>query len=408
MLIIWLTGIVFMGLLLAWQPALWAVSAFQIGIFTVAGVALIRYFRRPSGFWLPLDVAAVGLLACWGPAQILLHGSVYDYDTWNASAQWLALAATYITARSLTGTRESRQQFLSVVLWAGLSLGLVCVILHFSSPQRVYGLFVSRFYPYGPFIYKNQFAAFLEVLLPIAFFRLTSARRGKVGYAIVFAALFACIVASLSRAGLAIAILEIVVLALVSWRRRIVPGAALLKFGLPVLVLMTIFTLIVGTDSITARFEEQNLLSGIRRPLAESTLQMIKTRPAWGFGLGTWRLVYPQFATFDVAAVANEAHDDWLQWASEGGIPFALILLALAVRLSVLSWKHPWGMGVPAVFLHCLFDYPTRLPSLAAFLFLMAGVLAATADQGKHHEDNKPPSTGWSVLSVRANGLPGK
>jgi O-antigen ligase len=404
LLIIWLTGFVFMGLLLAWQPALWAVSAFQIAIFGVAAVALVRYIRRPSGFRVPLDVVAVCLLACWGPAQILLHGSVYAYDTWNASVQWLALAATYVTARSLAGTRESRQQFLSIVLWAGLALGIVCVILHFSSPQRVYGLFVSRFYPYGPFVYKNQFSAFLELLLPIAFFRLTSARRGKVGYAIVFAALFACIVASLSRAGLAIAVLEILVLSIVSWRRRIVSGTALLKFGLPILLLMAVFTLIVGTGSMTARFGEKNILSGIRQPLAESTLQMIEARPGGGFGLGTWRLVYPQFATFDVAAVANEAHDDWLQWASEGGIPFALILLVLAAWLTVLASKHLWGLGVPAMFLHCLFDYPTRLPALAAFLFLVAGALAATAGRNRNDKTEAPPSTGWSVLSVRENG----
>jgi len=396
-----------MGLLLAWQPALWAVSALQMAIFGSAGVAVIRYLRRPSGFFVPLDVVALCLLACWGPMQILLHASVYAYDTWNSSLQWLALAATYVTARSLVQTRASRQQFLSVVLWAGLALSLVCVILHFSSPQRVYGLFVSRFSPYGPFIYKNQFAAFLELLLPIAFFRLTSARRGKVGYAVVFAGLFACMVASLSRAGLAIAVLEILVLATVSWRRRTVPGAALLKFGLPVLLLMAMFTLIVGTDSITARFGEQNLLSGIRKPLAQSTLQMIEARPVWGFGLGTWRLVYPQFATFDIAAVANEAHDDWLQWASEGGIPFALVLLALAMWLSVVAWRHPWGLGVPAMFLHCLFDYPTRLPALAAFLFLMAGALAATAGRKKQGEkEEEAASTAWSVLSVRANGLP--
>ena len=61
--------------------------------------------------------------------------------------QWLALAATYATARWLMPTRESRQQFLSILLWAGLGLSVVCVVLHFSSPQRVYGLFVSRFYP---------------------------------------------------------------------------------------------------------------------------------------------------------------------------------------------------------------------------------------------------------------------
>ena len=397
-MILWLTGFVFLGLLLAWQPAPWAVGVFQIGVLVVGAVVLIRNMRR--GLVVRADVIAVGLLACWGPAQILLHGSVYPYDTWNSSVQWLVLAAVYGVARSLVESRENRQQFLTLLLWAGTILALTSMVLHFSSPLRVYGLFESRYTPYGPFVYKNQFAAFLELLLPVSFFRLTSAKGGRLGYAIVLAALFACMVASLSRAGVALAILEIIVLSMVSWRRRIVSGSALLKFGLPVLLLMVTFTLIVGTESITARFEEQNALT-IRKPLTESTLHMIQARPLSGFGLGTWPLVYPQFATFDMAVVANEAHDDWLQWASEGGVPFFLILLGLAVWLTKLAWKHLWGLGVPAVFLHCLFDYPTRLPALAAFLFLLAGALAATAVRKVKMEEET--GTGWSVLSVRTS-----
>jgi O-antigen ligase len=172
----------------------------------------------------------------------------------------------------------------------------------------------------------------------------------------------------------------------------------LLKFGIPVVLLMIVFTLIVGTDSVAARFQEQNALT-IRKPLAESTIQMIRERPLTGFGLGTWRLVYPQFATIDFTVVANEAHDDWLQWAAEGGVPFAFVLLLLAAWLSSIAWKHLWGLGVPAVFLHCCFDYPTHLPALAAVFFLMAGALAATAARGKKPEEQKESE--WSVIAVR-------
>ena len=340
------------------------------------------------------------MLALWGPMQIAMHRSVYAFDTWNASVQWLALCATYLLARSLLQSRDSRQQFLSVLIWAGGALALLSVILHFSSPQRVYGLFESRYASYGPFIYKNQFAAFLELLLPIAFFRLTSSKRGRLGYAVVFAGLFACIVASLSRAGLGVAILEVLVLSFLSWRRRVVSAGALLKSGLPVLLLMIVFTLIVGTDSVTARFQEQNALT-VRKPLADSTIAMVQQRPLSGFGLGTWRLVYPQFATLDFTVVANEAHDDWLQWASEGGIPFVLVLFAFAVWLTMLAWRHVWGLGVPAVFLHCLVDYPTRLQSLAAALFLLAGALAATSIRKPKVEEEK--GKGWSVLAVQTH-----
>jgi O-antigen ligase len=35
----------------------------------------------------------------------------------------------------------------------------------------------------------------------------------------------------------------------------------------------------------------------------------------------------------------NEAHNDWLQWAGEGGIPYVAVFLALAVL--ALSLRPP-------------------------------------------------------------------
>ena len=132
-----------------------------------------------------------------------------------------------------------------------------------------------------------------------------------------------------------------------------------------------------------------------------STLEMIEAQPLTGYGLGTWRSVYPQFARFDIARLANEAHNDWLQWASEGGIGFAAVLLFFAVWVSRFAWKHIWGLGVPAVFAHCLVDYPTRSPGLAAFLFLFAGALASTRSVRQKKEEAGDPE--WRVLSVRAS-----
>jgi hypothetical protein len=100
-----------------------------------------------------------------------------------------------------------------------------------------------------------------------------------------------------------------------------------------------------------------------------------------------------------MARLANEAHNDWLQWASEGGVGFVAVILFFAIWVSRFAWNHLWGLGVPAIFLHCLVDYPTRNPSLDAMIFLFAGALASTA--AAKRTAAKERSTEWQVLSVR-------
>jgi O-antigen ligase len=398
LLIDWLTAIVYLGLLLAWVPAAWSISIFQAGSLIIASVAVaFRFFRdpiaRPS--W---DVLLVAGLAVWGPLQIALGQSVYAYETWNASLQWLTCAVIYTVAKSALDNRDTRQRFLTVQLCAGTLLAVVSILFHFGSGNRIYGIFESRYPAYGPFVYKNHYAAFLELLIPLAFFRMTTARRARGAYAIVLAALVACAIASVSRAGVIVVFLELAVLVLITVIRKPMSIRGMLQFGLPVIGLMILFALIVGPDAIWNRFHEANPWQ-YRDQLAASTVDMIKARPAAGFGLGNWRAVYPQFATIDITLFVNEAHSDWLQWTSEGGIPFAAALLLFAGWMGWLAWKHPWGLGVPAVFLHCAVDYTLRLPALAAMVFLYAGALAATSRNNPEGQTDTEP--GYRVLAVR-------
>jgi O-antigen ligase len=114
-----------------------------------------------------------------------------------------------------------------------------------------------------------------------------------------------------------------------------------------------------------------------RRELLHSTLDMIQERPAMGFGLGTWSTAYPAYAYSDDGLFANQAHNDWAQWAAEGGLPFFLFLLSIAVW-SIRPAAHSlWGVGVVSVFLHCLVDYPIQRPALGGPFFVLLGVLAA-------------------------------
>ena len=111
-------------------------------------------------------------------------------------------------------------------------------------------------------------------------------------------------------------------------------------------------------------------------------------RPWTGFGLGTWPFVYPAHAIIDKGVFANHAHNDWAEWAGEGGVPMVLLLLSILVWSVRYSFRFPWGVGVVAVFVHSLVDFPLQKPSLAALLFAMLGTMAAS--RGAHGPATQP------------------
>jgi hypothetical protein len=94
--------------------------------------------------------------------------------------------------------------------------------------------------------------------------------------------------------------------------------------------------------------------------------------------LGAWPAAYPQFAIIDTGETANHAHNEWAQWAAEGGVP------ALAFMLGLLLWtvrpvvRSIWGIGILAVFAHSLVDYPFLRLGLAAWVFAFLGMLSSS------------------------------
>ena len=85
---------------------------------------------------------------------------------------------------------------------------------------------------------------------------------------------------------------------------------------------------VIGFDTLWRRFQVPDLF-GERLEMTQASFDMVRDRPWLGFGLGAWPRVYPAYAPTDDGLFANQAHDDWAQWAAEGGIPFLLLMLAI-------------------------------------------------------------------------------
>ena len=202
-------------------------------------------------------------------------------------------------------------------------------------------------------------------------------------YAVGAALLLGSVIASASRAGSALVVLEAAAVGVTLARQRDGPRlpvrGRMLQFGLCLALVLGV----TGWSELRVRVTD--LLSrpdgeALRVDAVRASLAMIRDRPWLGSGLGTWPVMYPRHAGFDAGVVLNQAHNDWLQWAAEGGLPFLALLLAFTACMARPAWRSVYGIGVLAFLLHATVDYPMQQrPALAVWFFAMAGAACAHA-----------------------------
>jgi O-antigen ligase len=146
-------------------------------------------------------------------------------------------------------------------------------------------------------------------------------------------------------------------------------------------VLAAAFTLAVGWERVWLRFQ-QNDPYLVRREFIEAAADMARQRPLIGYGLGTFPTVYQRYAIKDFPSYANHTHNDWAEFAADGGIPFMLLVLIPFAAGIPIAVRNPWGLGLVAVMLHACVDYPFPRPAVSGWMFVMLALLymARTTD----------------------------
>jgi len=349
-----LAAILFLGILTMWVPARWALSAFQTAIFAVAAVHIVRNKRltmHPTAMLL-------GAAVMWGLIQASAGWSVDRFKTLNEVLNWTTNLAVFALGLELSRDERQRERFLTALLWFGTGLAAVSMLTVFSSPPGiVFWMFDagSDRRTLGPFVYYNQYAAFIEAVLPLALVRAMLDQRRRLIYSVICALLLASVVAGGSRAGTILCLAEVFVIPLVAWGQGIVSRRAAGRVLLASVCTLVVLGAVAGWDVIWKRLQEPNPYA-VRKDFLLSSLEMVRDRPLTGWGLGTWSEVYPGFARFDDGLFANQAHNDWAQWAAEGGIPFFLFMLGVVAAAVRPAFRSLWGLGLLAVFVHCFVD----------------------------------------------------
>ncbi len=376
-----LMAVLIIATLTAWTPQYWGATVIHAGLFGLgavwAAISAVRQRMQWISTWLYVPLVAV---AIWGPLQLVLGTTVYRFATAQASLHWLVPLVTFTLATQWLQQRSARETFLNVLVIFGFILVVVSVLQSITAPNLAFWLFESPFRVIGPFVYRNQFAAFVALLLPISLVRMMSQQNQSVGWGFISATMFAAVVMSASRAGTILLAAETVTVLVAGWSRGLVSSRVAGLLFLQITVLLGLCVGVVGWEALGSHFQDQTS-GAIRTKLFQSTLHMIGDRPWQGWGLGTWTNVYPAYALFDNSQIANAAHADWAQWTAEGGVPFALFLLWIAGRSIGYLWRSLWGLGVLAIFAYSFVDYPTREPVLSAILFALLGAMVTASQE---------------------------
>lgn len=374
--------LVFLLVLTSWIPGPSCTFLFDACVFALFAAWALHRAARPAPLASARFAAPLAAIVLWGFAQLAAHTTSYPYQTWTALLDWSALLALFFLSLQLYAEPAARAALRRIMLYFGFILSLISVAQLFSFQGKVFWLFPtdSTGFIAGPFLNRDHYAAFIELLLPLAAVEAFWSHRHKIAYAAITAAMLATVVAAASRAGAIVGTLELAVIALAAlWdrgpSRTGSPSARAASF-LRLAALAAVFIAVVGGEVLWQRFQDPDPFK-YRREMAISSLEMVHDRPFIGFGLGTFESAYPAYALFDSGLTVNHAHNDWLEWAADGGIPLFLLMASIAVWSARAAWRSPWALGILAVFLHATVDFPLHKPAISACTFVLLGALAA-------------------------------
>jgi O-antigen ligase len=205
-------------------------------------------------------------------------------------------------------------------------------------------------------------------------------------------ALFLALILTHSRAGIASVVLGIIILFGMALGRRQRVTRLLSGFFLAIVTAMA-----VGGRSLLAvddlqRISSLAVLHDERFAIVDMSVKAIVMSPWFGWGLGSFGLVFARFRPPGIEGYYDAAHNQYLELAIELGLPAAVVMTLLLIVLTWQNWRHryskrglraPCALAVSASFvvgIHSLLDFSLRIPAVAMLYAALLGLGLARID----------------------------
>lgn len=353
-------------------------------------------------------VGLIQLLPLRSASGITGAVSSLSFDPYATRLTVIFLATLFVYFAAMLAFVDSPRRLRTVtyiIVIFGFVLAFLGIIQAIISPTKIYGMLETKSgSPFGPFVNRHNFAAYMEMTLGLTLGLLFSGaveRDKRLLYFTAIALMGIALLMTQSRGGLVSFFASLIFLvALTSFKQnekgkeiKATGSTIFLRIGM--IVAFTILLLwgiaYIGKDTSLTRFAEQQNLgdpTSSRTEIWQTSIKMFTAHPILGWGLGAYGVGYTQFDTRNGIARPEQAHNDYLQVLTDTGIVGAALGIFFIVSLFYLGWqrrktKDIFRRGVAmgaltgcfSLLVHSFFDFTLHITAVA-LLFLTCVALA--------------------------------
>ncbi len=402
----------------------WAMALFTLGALVTVVLWLLDGLRlgvlriSTNVLQLPLlGLLALGLIQLLplrqpgGGDLLTIPGvkslSLDAYATRMVVVQVAVLIIWFSATLVFTDTPHRLRLLVRTITIFGFILAVFGLTQSFASPTRVYWVReLAQSTAFGPFINRHHFAGYMELTLGLALGLIFAGSLEKEKrFIYLFAALLmgVALIMTGSRGGIVSLIAEILfLLAFAGFRRRRRRETearagrirkAGLRTALALVLIIGLFAgvVLLGGEEALSRFvgtvNSDDPTTG-RTHFWSVTVDIIKAHPVVGTGLGAFPVVYTRYDSRNGLYRLEQAHNDYLQILSDGGIVGGVLALGFVIMLFRMGFgrresRDEFRSGVAlgalagcfAVLVHSFFDFTLHITA-NALLFLVLAALA--------------------------------
>lgn len=384
--------------LIAVMAILVAVDSIQVGAFRV-DKSLLQVPLFAAAAYGMVQIIPFGKLAeTAGVNSISRTISVDPFSTEVNAFHFFALAIFFaITLITLESEARIRKT-VTVIIAFGFLFSFFAILQSFLSPNRIYGIYENRFaVPFGSFVNRHNFAAFIEMCLcvPLGMLFSGAVRRDRRLLFITAVSLMGiALILSGSRGGFVAMLSGLIVVAVLTRRYR-GPKQAIIKAALAATLLLLIIggAILVGGESSLTRFIEtaqSGDISTNRFYIWAVTAKVVAANMPFGAGLGAFGVAFTPFDSNSGLERVEQAHNDYLQVASDAGLVGLLIggvflywFVTTGMRNARTANRYRRGVvigafaGCTAVLVHSLFDFVLHTTAVSLLFLMLLGLVIA-------------------------------
>jgi O-antigen ligase len=375
----------------------WSQAVLEVGAAVLLVLWTVQQYRlKAEQVTIPSEFLPLCAFALVVVAQLAFHLTASRYYTRIELQLLIAYLIVVFLMSQVFSRRSHWRAFVWFLMILGFFVSIFGILQHLTFNGKLYWFRVMRFggLPFGPYVNRNHFAGFAEMIIPIALVPLVlgKVRRERIFLVALFAVVpIVALLLSASRGGIVSFGVQMVILFLLLLIRRVRSNYVVV--GGVVMLAAVLAVSWIGVQQVLARFAGmQNLevSAGKRAAMRRDTFRLFLDRPIIGTGLGTLEMVYPPYDSLYDGRIVNHAHNDYLEGLAEMGIIGGLSCLWFLGVLLVNALKGMAALGssfgsalnlsglvaCSGILVHSLVDFNLHIPA-NALLFLISAHMAA-------------------------------